>query len=123
MLLFFFFQAEDGIRDKLVTGVQTCALPIFPVDSVPVAVDGQILERKAVQEPQRNDRRRKKNRIGKPATHVRSSTVPVEPPGRAGISGLPSVGLTASDITCCDMTEYRPLNVGFHYSRQSSQKR
>src|SRR5574344_1789532 len=27
---FFFFQAEDGIRDDLVTGVQTCALPIFP---------------------------------------------------------------------------------------------
>src|SRR2546425_8661579 len=26
---FFFFQAEDGIRDKLVTGVQTCALPIW----------------------------------------------------------------------------------------------
>src|SRR6266404_7562994 len=29
MLVFFFFQAEDGIRDKLVTGVQTCALPIW----------------------------------------------------------------------------------------------
>src|SRR5947208_11477043 len=27
--VFFFFQAEDGIRDDLVTGVQTCALPIF----------------------------------------------------------------------------------------------
>src|SRR5699024_11381661 len=27
--LFFFFQAEDGIRDRNVTGVQTCALPIF----------------------------------------------------------------------------------------------
>src|SRR3989449_10728202 len=26
----FFFQAEDGIRDVAVTGVQTCALPIFP---------------------------------------------------------------------------------------------
>src|SRR6266404_7089921 len=26
--MFFFFQAEDGIRAKLVTGVQTCALPI-----------------------------------------------------------------------------------------------
>src|SRR3989440_1640812 len=26
---FFFFQAEDGIRDLIVTGVQTCALPIF----------------------------------------------------------------------------------------------
>src|SRR2546425_10454220 len=28
----FFFQAEDGIRDKLVTGVQTCALPICLAD-------------------------------------------------------------------------------------------
>src|SRR5207244_8377088 len=28
-ICFFFFQAEDGIRDDLVTGVQTCALPIF----------------------------------------------------------------------------------------------
>src|SRR5207247_5926449 len=27
--LIFFFQAEDGIRSPLVTGVQTCALPIF----------------------------------------------------------------------------------------------
>ena len=26
---FFFFQAEDGIRDRDVTGVQTCALPIY----------------------------------------------------------------------------------------------
>src|SRR5437867_5864377 len=26
---FFFFQAEDGIRDRTVTGVQTCALPIY----------------------------------------------------------------------------------------------
>src|SRR5258708_18217923 len=26
--MFFFFQEEDGIRDDLVTGVQTCALPI-----------------------------------------------------------------------------------------------
>src|SRR2546430_4606491 len=29
MQRFFFFQAEDGIRDLTVTGVQTCALPIF----------------------------------------------------------------------------------------------
>src|SRR2546423_15678097 len=29
VVVFFFFQAEDGIRDKLVTGVQTCALPIL----------------------------------------------------------------------------------------------
>src|SRR5690606_39416817 len=30
LLFFFFFQAEDGIRDFHVTGVQTCALPISP---------------------------------------------------------------------------------------------
>src|SRR6266536_4955655 len=31
ILSFFFVQAEDGIRDPLVTGVQTCALPIFAI--------------------------------------------------------------------------------------------
>src|SRR5207249_4992790 len=30
LFFFFFFQAEDGIRDRNVTGVQTCALPIYP---------------------------------------------------------------------------------------------
>src|SRR2546428_2855580 len=34
--IFFFFQAEDGIRDLIVTGVQTCALPIF----APLALSG-----------------------------------------------------------------------------------
>src|SRR5699024_11793914 len=33
---FFFFQAEDGIRDRNVTGVQTCALPIFPAEATDV---------------------------------------------------------------------------------------
>src|SRR2546427_2093260 len=31
VVFFFFFQAEDGIRDLTVTGVQTCALPIYGV--------------------------------------------------------------------------------------------
>src|SRR5438309_6377601 len=35
-LFFFFFQAEDGIRDGTVTGVQTCALPIF-IDAINTA--------------------------------------------------------------------------------------
>src|SRR6266403_332567 len=35
IIVFFFFQAEDGIRDLYVTGVQTCALPI---SSMPVVV-------------------------------------------------------------------------------------
>src|SRR5256885_10486493 len=32
----FFFQAEDGIRDYKVTGVQTCALPIWPLHRVAI---------------------------------------------------------------------------------------
>src|SRR5258708_8370395 len=36
--MFFFFQAEDGIRDDLVTGVQTCALPIYPSKPVRMIV-------------------------------------------------------------------------------------
>src|SRR5699024_6776361 len=32
LFFFFFFQAEDGIRDRNVTGVQTCALPISKVN-------------------------------------------------------------------------------------------
>src|SRR2546425_2081185 len=39
-MFFFFFQAEDGIRDKLVTGVQTCALPIYWVRLTPGASPG-----------------------------------------------------------------------------------
>src|SRR3989449_10505368 len=35
LFLFFFFQAEDGIRDVAVTGVQTCALPISPARGRP----------------------------------------------------------------------------------------
>src|SRR6266511_3837975 len=38
-LFFFFFQAEDGIRDFHVTGVQTCALPISMVPPHPKAAD------------------------------------------------------------------------------------
>src|SRR2546422_5664839 len=41
--VFFFFQAEDGIRDVAVTGVQTCALPIYGIfDAVPVWTGGTI---------------------------------------------------------------------------------
>src|SRR5690348_17677687 len=42
--IFFFFQAEDGIRDGRVTGVQTCALPICR--NFLVSERGEELERK-----------------------------------------------------------------------------
>src|SRR5260370_17201680 len=52
-IFFFFFQAEDGIRDSSVTGVQTCALPIFGVgQSVSTLLhDHASLERTLVQVP------------------------------------------------------------------------
>src|SRR5256886_13622067 len=48
---FFFFQAEDGIRDLTVTGVQTCALPIYEaglihLQSLPAMVTCQVLDPK-----------------------------------------------------------------------------
>src|SRR5436305_7189107 len=39
MFMFFFFQAEDGIRDADVTGVQTCALPICNRRRLKMAVE------------------------------------------------------------------------------------
>src|SRR5256885_11305025 len=43
-VVLFFFQAEDGIRDYKVTGVQTCALPILEVVVVePLRADRQIV--------------------------------------------------------------------------------
>src|SRR5438132_11291021 len=39
VFLFFFFQAEDGIRDHCVTGVQTCALPISRARSPAVGLN------------------------------------------------------------------------------------
>src|SRR2546422_1287297 len=40
-LLFFFFQAEDGIRDVAVTGVQTCALPIWRTVGMALTKEGK----------------------------------------------------------------------------------
>src|SRR5205823_8095659 len=55
-VLCFFFQAEDGIRDKLVTGVQTCALPIFVAGLarewlVKVFADGILISCQSCDEP------------------------------------------------------------------------
>src|SRR2546429_5620516 len=45
-MAFFFFQAEDGIRDVAVTGVQTCALPIFErfADALAVEEPPQVID-------------------------------------------------------------------------------
>src|SRR5437762_5991969 len=53
--LLFFFQAEDGIRDTSVTGVQTCALPICVTDDPavksPCAIESSVASRRSVPAP------------------------------------------------------------------------
>src|SRR2546426_8939830 len=92
---FFFFQAEDGIRDYKVTGVQTCALPIFidlKGEATPMEGDEDLLHRvvsnlvlNAVQAAGKGAR--VVVRTGRPAAH--------ELPGGAGIET--PVSLAVSD--------------------------
>src|SRR3712207_7832536 len=49
--LYFFFQAEDGIRDIGVTGVQTCALPIFYDDNF---VEAAAMLKRALEDAEAN---------------------------------------------------------------------
>src|SRR5690606_41118381 len=62
LFVFFFFQAEDGIRDFHVTGVQTCALPISQLRAVP-----------GVRHPALRDEHRREHpvrpRLARAATH------------------------------------------------------
>src|SRR5258708_30240045 len=72
--IFFFFQAEDGIRDDLVTGVQTCALPISSrarlwhryCPSLPCACSSRQVQRRS-KRPQgrRKTQRSEERRVGK----------------------------------------------------------
>src|SRR5204862_1712024 len=71
--MFFFFQAEDGIRDLYVTGVQTCALPIFGESGFLAKVPGPARQKAALTElhPQRiqPDRPRRRGAV-KPCVEV-----------------------------------------------------
>src|SRR3989454_2212947 len=58
--VFFFFQAEDGIRDYKVTGVQTCALPIFHVQP---ARDAPLHVGESVGQRERELLRRRRSRL------------------------------------------------------------
>src|SRR2546429_8510694 len=75
--LHFFFQAEDGIRDVAVTGVQTCALPIF--------------YRPEVLQAEVEARRRQM------AVHVRENTLRQEWRGLTAVIGKPDLALQVVD--------------------------
>src|SRR5206468_6390610 len=61
--VFFFFQAEDGIRDLIVTGVQTCALPICASccwnGSTPIGLTGSRACRNSMTSPPNRTRQRR----------------------------------------------------------------
>src|SRR5699024_11386340 len=82
MRLSFFFQAEDGIRDRNVTGVQTCALPISSHGMVlPTQVHGQLDDLGRVQ--------------GHGAFDAEPGGAPGRTPGRTDLEGLVDRGVTA----------------------------
>src|SRR5208282_6223415 len=59
---FVFFQAEDGIRDATVTGVQTCALPIYRRGALGTGGRG---DEARLRRLRRVDRRSEERRVGK----------------------------------------------------------
>src|SRR2546427_2961610 len=86
MYFFFFFQAEDGIRDLTVTGVQTCALPICS-DSESVHGDLRRARRQAeflrgAPDPLPGNRRCGRATDTVPAFPVCMADVPFAPPSR-----------------------------------------
>src|SRR5256885_5633802 len=81
VICFFFFQAEDGIRDYKVTGVQTCALPI---SFVPAFIPRISLQRIDGSEPRRFSRPR---RLARSARLSRSALEP-----RVPGAGIPVIG-------------------------------
>src|SRR5256886_13490916 len=74
----FFFQAEDGIRDLTVTGVQTCALPIYGVATVHGVEPTPALDGEQEERPGRLERLLETDPA---ATHTRDLEVPLELPG------------------------------------------
>src|SRR6266567_5149944 len=80
--LLFFFQAEDGIRDLTVTGVQTCALPIFdrpfPAQPQPMpmgdAARREAGERRSLFDWIRKDRAKASEPASEPAAPARAET-------------------------------------------------
>src|SRR2546430_10555248 len=71
---FFFFQAEDGIRDLTVTGVQTCALPISagPPERVPRSVHQRAVSGVRVpRDAARGGRPLRRARLHRLAAHAR----------------------------------------------------
>src|SRR5260370_21736900 len=85
--LFFFFQAEDGIRDSSVTGVQTCALPIFSKgarDGADCAGAPQALAKGGVRSTTTDEKRRAHRKAPQGDTGTRRTDLPRSEERRVG---------------------------------------
>src|SRR5205809_1486500 len=69
VVIFFFFQAEDGIRDVAVTGVQTCALPIFALVLFVVRLASEVQEAHPAGHPIQGARRTEPVQGRRPGPH------------------------------------------------------
>src|SRR5207244_9188818 len=99
----FFFQAEDGIRDDLVTGVQTCALPIYDADRLRAVLrEGNLLE---------------ENR-SEPVGVIRADTAYVITNLLRGVLTPRGTGARAADMAAMRSEERRAGNEGQCQSRQ-----
>src|SRR5437763_3642247 len=76
---FFFFQAEDGIRDTSVTGVQTCALPIYRGILAVAVVDEDLSRRPG--DAGRAERERRTGESGRRHRHRVSARQGAQCPG------------------------------------------
>src|SRR5690349_23548908 len=80
VFFFFFFQAEDGIRDLYVTGLQTCALPIYrperPLEvedhQRPATSAAALVDQREVREARRADRRDARERSEEHTSELQS---------------------------------------------------
>src|SRR2546426_868170 len=113
LFFFFFFQAEDGIRDYKVTGVQTCALPIFVDARAPVRLG---VDRASV-------RRGDSVTVTLDVPAATRATLWTRGPGepwRAAPIALDSVGHAARRIGPLESDLYLPASSG---SRRSDERR
>src|SRR5689334_23858890 len=95
LLFSFFFQAEDGIRDGTVTGVQTCALPIYPNQPPTATSPGGVLTFEFISGSGQT-----------PGAILPDGNfaVPFNLPGSDPITGLPTAGDTAQQVATTMVT-------------------
>src|SRR6266498_1832695 len=118
---FFFFQAEDGIRDADVTGVQTCALPIFSVTAISVALAVQARQLATVEREGREQAEQAADELEKET--ALSLIGPLDPKGAGTLSQPEVEALWRLAGTSNERVRQRFLEEAFRTETTASQLR